>query len=339
MRILPGTQLPQEMKALLLPAPEQPLAVTEMRTPLPSNGQVLVKIDSSPINPSDLSFLAGTYVTEKALPAVAGFEAGGEVVAAGDDYLSRRLLGKRVACFAPPDGDGTWAQFMRTRIRFVVPLQPGLDMEQGAMLLVNPLTVVAMMDIARQGNHLAVANNAAAGALGQLLNRMCLHAGLPLVNIVRREDQAVLLRAQGASHVLVEDRDDFGDRLKELCRELRVTLAFDAVAGETTAKLVRAMPKGSEVMVYGGLSREPCQVNPGELIFRGKKVTGFLLTPWLARQSMLKLMRVFRTVQRFLKDHHAVRIQKRVPLSAVNDAVEQYQENMTAGKILVKPWG
>ena len=338
MKVLSGTQIPKNMKALMLQAPEQPLIVDETETPLPKKGQVLVKIDSAPINPSDLSFLKGTYSSSKTLPVVPGFEGSGQVVASGADFMSKRLLGKNVACFALSDGNGTWSQYMCTNSRFVVPLKPGLDVAQGAMLLVNPLSVMAMMDIAKQQKHRAIANTAAAGALGQLLNRMCIDAGLPLVNIVRREDQVALLKAQGATHVLATESDDFEVRLKEICHELNVSLAFDAVAGETTGKMVRALPKGGEVMVYGGLSLEACQVNPREFIFNEKKVSGFWLTPWLSNQSMFRLIRMFNTVQRFLIEQHAVKIHQRVRLEGVTDALTLYQQNMTAGKILVKPW-
>ena len=338
MKTMQNIQISEMMQALMLHQPEQPMVVSEIETPRPRKGQVLVKIDSSPVNPSDLSFLMGTYSTEKVLPAVPGFEASGQVVASGDDYFSRRLLGKNVACFALSDGQGTWSQFVCTSSRFVVPLKAGLDVEQGAMLLVNPLSVMAMIDIARQGNHSAIANTAAAGALGQLLNRMCIDAQLPLVNIVRREEQVALLKSQGAVYVLSTDSDDFEDHLKEVCKALNVTLAFDAVAGETTRQVVRALSKDGELMVYGGLSRDACVINPREFIFHGKKVSGFWLTPWLSKQSIFKLIRLFSRVQKFLMQKHRIQIHQRVPLSGVTDALTQYQENMTAGKILVKPW-
>jgi NADPH:quinone reductase len=338
MKVMSGVRISEMMHSLLLQEAKQPLVVSEQKTPMPAKGQVLVKIDSSPVNPSDLSFLQGTYSTDKVLPAVPGFEASGQVVASGDDYFSRRLLGKHVACFALSDGNGTWSQYMRTGSRFVVPLKPGLDVEQGAMLLVNPLSVMAMMDIARRGRHRAIANTAAAGALGRLLNRMCIEEKLPLLNIVQREEQVALLHSQGATQVLATENDDFEEQLKEICQRLHVTLAFDAVAGEVTGKVMRALPRGSEVMVYGGLSKEACQVNPGELIFRGKRVSGFWLTPWLSKQSVFRLMRQFNHVQKFLIHQHTIRIHRRVPLSDVTEELVLYQENMTAGKMIVKPW-
>lgn len=338
MKILSHETFPKQMKALRLHEPEQPLMLSEEPIPFPKAGEVLVKIDSSPINPSDLSFLQGTYSTEKELPAIPGFEASGKVVACGDDFMSRRLLGKNVACFALADGNGTWAQFMRTRSRFVIPLHADLNVEQGAMLLVNPLSVVAMIDIAKRGGHKAIANTAAAGALGQLLNRMCTQSNLPIVNIVRRKDQTESLQSQGAQHVLHITDEQFDTRLKEKCKELGVTLAFDAVAGDTTQRLIRALPAGGEVMIYGGLSKEAALVNPGELIFRNKKVSGFWLTPWLSTQSPLNRMRHFRQVQKFLVRDHVIRIHQRVPLDGVNHALAQYQNQMTAGKFLVQPW-
>ena len=104
--------------------------VMQMDVPVANKGEVLIKIDSSPVNPSDNSFLKGMYSTKKPLPVIPGFEASGTVVASGHDFMSKRLLGRRVSCFAPTDGNGTWAQFMVTKNRMAVPLKKNVSLEQ-----------------------------------------------------------------------------------------------------------------------------------------------------------------------------------------------------------------
>jgi NADPH:quinone reductase and related Zn-dependent oxidoreductases len=135
--------IPDTMQAAVLHAYDgapDPLRVETRPVPRPQRGQVLVKMTAAPINPSDLMFLKGLYGVRKPLPVVPGWEGAGRVVATGDDWLSRLLLGKRVACGAPNQHDGTWAEYMLTPSSRCIPLIDAIDDEAGAMLIVNPLT-------------------------------------------------------------------------------------------------------------------------------------------------------------------------------------------------------
>ncbi|MCS7190092.1 MAG: alcohol dehydrogenase catalytic domain-containing protein, partial [Fimbriimonadales bacterium] len=182
--------IPETMQAAVLHAydgaPES-LRVETRPVPKPQQGQVLVKLAAAPINPSDLMFLKGLYGVLKPLPVVPGWEGAGRVVATGDDWLSRRLLGKRVACAAPNRHDGTWAEYMLTSATRCIPLIDSVSDEQGAMLIVNPLTAWALVDIARKEGRRAFVQTAAASALGRMILRLSQHFGLEGVHIVRRE--------------------------------------------------------------------------------------------------------------------------------------------------------
>jgi NADPH:quinone reductase-like Zn-dependent oxidoreductase len=337
MKLIPGYELPTEMRALLLSEFNANPKVQQMAVPAPGKKEVLVKIDSSPVNPSDNSFIRGVYSTKKQLPVIPGFEASGQVVATGDDFMSRRLLGKSVACFAPTDGNGTWAEYMVTRNNLVIPLKKGVDIEQGSMLMVNPLSVLAMVEIAIKGKHKAIANTAAASALGKFMIRICAEKKLPLVNIVRREEQVTLLKSQGARYVLNSSDENFSKDLKEVFHKLQVTLAYDAIAGQSVFDLLEALPSGGEVMVYGGLSEQGATIHPGKLIFENKKVSGFWLSEWLAHKSTIKLIRMFNKIQRMLSKDHLITINRRVSLEDTVDGIASYLDKMTVGKILVKP--
>ena len=337
MKTIANLKLPDKMMALVLREFGKPLEVQQVDVPKSGRGEILVKIDSSPINPSDSSFIRGMYRTKKVLPVIAGFEASGTVVATGRDLMSKRLLGKKVACFAPTDGNGTWAEYMVTGKNSAIPLKKAVDMEQGSMLLVNPLSVMAMVDIAKKRKCRAIANTAAASALGQMLNRVCMDKKLPLVNIVRRDEQVELLKKQGATYVVNSSSKNFKDELSTVFSQLGVTLAFDAIAGQMTFDLSEALPAESEIMIYGGLSEQPAFIHPGKLIFERKKVVGFWLSEWIAHQPLLKLLFIFNEIQKYVSAKHHTSIQKRVPLSGVEDGLKLYLEHMTAGKILVKP--
>ena len=338
MKVIPNLDLPEKMRALVLfefgVSPE----VQSIDIPLPSKGEVLIQIDSSPINPSDYSFLKGMYSTKKPLPVVPGFEANGTVVATGDDFMSKRLLGKPVACFAPMNGNGTWAEYMVTKNNMTIPLKKGVDIEQGSMLMVNPISVIAMMEIVKKGKHIAIANTAAASALGRMMNRLCIEKNLPIVNIVRREEQVQLIKNEGAKYVVSSSSKDYHEELKSAFTKLNVTLAFDAIAGKSVFDLMEALPASGEVMVYGGLSEEPALVNPAKLIFENKKVSGFWLSEWITHQSIIKMLMIFNKIQRLLSDKHQNTINKRVSLKETVSGVSLYLEKMTLGKVLVKPW-
>ena len=337
MKSMPSFEFPKKMNALLLTEFNGNPQIQEADVPSPEKGEVLIKIDSSPINPSDYSFIRGLYSTKKLLPVIPGFEASGIVVATGDDFMSKRLLGKSVACFAPMEGNGTWAEFMVTKSNLVIPLKKGFDLEQGSMLMVNPLSVIAMLDIAKKGGHKAIANTASASALGQMMNSLCIDRKIPLVHIVRREEQVKLLKNQGAKYIVNSSSDNFVNELSSVFSELQVTLAFDAIAGQMTFSLLEALPIGGEVMVYGGLSEKPASANPGKLIFEKKKISGFWLSEWITHQHMLKLLFTFNKIQKYVSEKHQTSIHKRVSLKDAVDGISLYIEKMSAGKILVKP--
>lgn len=331
------TALPKIMCVAELPAYGERLRSAGRPVPQPGDGEVLVRIAAAPINPSDLAFLEGNYGLRKPLPAVPGFEGSGTVVAAGPGVLPRFYLGRRVACAAQADGDGTWAEYVVVPAATCLPLPKEVSLEAGAMSLVNPLTAWAFMDIARHGGHKAIDNTAAASALGRMVLRLGLRTGYPVVHIVRRAEQAGLLRSLGAQHVLDSSAPDFPERMHEVFARLGVTLAWDAVGGELTGQLLSALPPGGRVSVYGGLGGAPAVADVRALIFEGKQVGGFWLTPWLAQGGILHTLRGINAVRRHPAGELTSEVQARVPLAEAQAAVDRYSAAMTRGKVLLTP--
>jgi len=246
------------------------------------------------------------------------------------------LLGRRVACSAlPAAGGGTWAEYMATSARLCVPLQKPITLEQGAMMLVNPLTALAFIAIAKRGKHAAIVNTAAAGALGRMMVRLGHQHGIPIVSVVRRKDQVDLIHGLGGTHALDSNQPDFLVQLRTLTHRVNATLLLDAVTGSLTNQLLEAAPVGSTVLVYGSLSGEACRIDPRALINGDKRVAGFYLADWLARKNPLQRLRVAREVQRLLGTRLHTTVQRRLPLSSAQQAVDLYQSKSSEGKVLL----
>jgi NADPH2:quinone reductase len=334
--------IPDSMRAVQLRAydgkPES-IAVVEMPVPRPGSGEVLVRVFASPINPSDLMFTRGLYGFKKPLPAVPGFEGSGTVVEAGRGLLPRFLKGRRVACAAadPKVSGGTWAEYVVTPAKFCMPLRKNVDLEQGAVLLINPMTAWGLMHEARRGRHPAVVQTAAASALGRMIVRLGKRFSIPVINVVCRTEQVELLRGLGAEYVVNSSEFEFDKRLRELCHQLGASIGFDAVAGEMSAIMLRAQPQGSRLLVYGGLSLQASQADPASLIFERKRLEGFWLTAWLRSRTLLEQLRLARQIQELLPSDLKTEFQAKVPLQEVGRALQQYAANMTAGKVLLMP--
>lgn len=291
------------------------LSLVEREVPEPQGSQIVVAVEASPINPSDLGVLLGAVdaaglrtdgadvvgeVPAAALPMYrdrldkplpVGNEGAGTVVAAGPD--AGHLLGKRVALF----GGLMWADFRLADAAAVLELPEDVSTSAGAALFVNPLTVLSMVETMRAEGHTALVHTAAASNLGQMLVRVCAAEGIGLVNIVRRADQSRVLRDLGAVHVVDSSQPDFGDRLTEAIRATGATLAFDAIGGGTLAgdiltAMERAQPPlqswtpygttvPKQVYIYGALDFAPTVIDRRFGLTWG--VGGFLLTNALAR--------------------------------------------------------
>ncbi len=329
--------IPKTMTAAVLEAYNdvESLRIVQRPVPKPGPNQVLVKVAASPINPSDLMFLEGSYGFKKPLPVVPGFEGSGIVVGVGSGMMGRFLAGKRVACVVQDKEDGVWAEYMVTNANYALPLDNAVDLEQGAMSVVNPLTAVALIDIAKKAGHKTVINTAAASVLGQMMIRLGQNEGIQVINIVRRQSQVDLLKQQGAFVVLNSSRADFAQQLRDVCHQHNARLAFDAIAGNMPQTLLEAMPDHSKVTIYGRLSEDPTEVMPNQFIFQKKSIDGFWLTAWIGQKSFLQSLLVWRQAQKLMLTTLKTDVRAKYKLQDIRQAVTDYQNQMTGGKALI----
>jgi NADPH2:quinone reductase len=246
-----------QLRSLAKKSGELELSLVSVATPSPAAGEVVVRIEAAPINPSDLGLLLGPadfreaklsgtpgqpVVTAPIAPgAMAGIsarldasmpvgnEGAGIVVEAGSSPAAQALLGKTVAVL----GGAMYAQYRCLPAEQCLLLPAGATPAQGASSFVNPLTALGMVETMRREGHTALVHTAAASNLGQMLNRICLKDGVSLVNIVRKPEQDTLLRGLGATHICSTGSATFKQDLTEALVTTGATLAFDALGGGT----------------------------------------------------------------------------------------------------------
>jgi NADPH2:quinone reductase len=231
------------------------IMLAEVPVPEPKDDQVVVRIEATPVNPSDLGLLFGAAdmttakfsgqadgrkvtadVPEGLMKSMAGRldqslpvgnEAAGVVVEAGSSDPARALMGKTVAII----GGAMYSQFRAVRVDQCLAMPEGVTPAEAASWFVNPMTAQGMVETMRMEDHGALVHTAAASNLGQMLNKLCVADGIDLVNIVRKPAQAELLRGMGAKYVCDTSSADFMDELTEALAATGATIAFDAIGG------------------------------------------------------------------------------------------------------------
>lgn len=286
------------MKRLVVKSPGDDVAgcVLEVETvdvPKPGSGEVLVQMIAAPINPSDYGSWHLTKNPES-FPMAIGNEGSGIVVAVGSGLTTGFVcpVGTHVGVIKPKGGQGTYSEYIVvSAYTGVFPLPNSLPIEDAASFFVNPYTAVALFDTARQEGAKAFVHTAAASQLGQMMVKLAETEKMEIINVVRRDEQATLLKKLGAKHVVVTSGDEsaWKKELKDKIKELNATVAFDAVAGRSTGDMLDCMPKYGTVYVYGGLAGAVTNVSPMDLIYRFKKLKGFFLTGWIQNGGTLSM--------------------------------------------------
>eukprot|EP00301_Raphidiophrys_heterophryoidea_P016070 c2525_g1_i1.p1 GENE.c2525_g1_i1~~c2525_g1_i1.p1 ORF type:complete len:361 (-),score=95.97 c2525_g1_i1:316-1398(-) len=312
--------------------------VQEVDVPVPKSGEVLVKVECSPINPSNLSALQGTYDNSSSvtLPARTGSEGSGTVVASGGGVFAWMVSGKRVGTIARDSG--MWAEYVVVPATVCIPLPDDVSFEGGASCFVNPLTVIAFIEIAQARKVKAIVHTAAASALGKMLVRFGRENDIAVICVVRRQEQEDSLKEVGAQHIVNSSQEDWKSKLSTLCKDLNATIAFEAIAGPTTGDVLSVMPNNSELFVYGGLSHQSCcNISPLDLIFKGKKVSGFWLPPYLKSRGAFGVKSMMNKVASGIKTTFATTVRTAYSLEDVAAAIQDYTSQMSNDKIVFKP--
>jgi NADPH:quinone reductase-like Zn-dependent oxidoreductase len=360
--------------------PEGVLEVSLERVPIaePKPSEVIVRVEATPVNPSDLGLLFGgadasaakvTGSGEKTVVSIAmspnlmralaarvgqslpvGNEGAGVVVRSGTSPEAQALVGKTVAMF----GGAMYAEFRRIEAAQCLVLPDGTTPADGAACFVNPLTALGMVGTMRDEGHTALVHTAAASNLGQMLVKLCREERIPLVNVVRKPEQAALLRKLGAEYVVDSSTPTFLEDLTNALAATSATLAFDAIGGGRMASDILSCMEAAlgrkattysrygstthkQVYLYGVLDTSPTELRRNYGMAWG--IGGWLLTMFLRKVGPEATAALQARVAREVKTTFASHYSKRVSLTEMlrPEEIAAYSAKATGAKYLVEP--
>ncbi|HGW5506554.1 TPA: zinc-binding dehydrogenase [Citrobacter koseri] len=349
------------------------LSLEQVELTEPGDDEVIVRIEATPVNPSDSGMLLGPAdlsdirefdsrvtmtVPSERLAAIAGRlgqpmpvgnEGAGTVVAAGKN--AQAFIGKRVGM----SGGGMYADYRRTDMHNLIVLPEGVEAADGASIFINPLTALGFVETALREGHKALVHTAAASNLGQMLQRICLADGIPLINIVRTTEQEKILRELGATYVLNSKEPDFAARLTDAIEETGATVAFDAIGGgKLGIEIINAMERAAarktaaysrygstlfkQLYIYGGLDSAPTVLDRGGLGYAWS-ISGWLLFNYLNTVSPAVLQRLRQRIVDELTTTFASRYTRAIGLADLldPDVLRALERKATGEKFLIDP--
>ena len=375
-----ASELPDTFKQLRTLVTEDgklELSLADVKVPTPGDNDIVIRVEATPINPSDLGLLVGAGdlstlrnegskdnpklvadISGAGMRAMqprigqslaVGNEGAGTVVAAGSSDAAQALMGKKVTGL----GGEFYGEYRMLNVAQVMELPDDASARDGASCFVNPLTALSFPETMRMEGHKALIHTAAASNLGQMLNKICIADGVPLVNIVRKPEQEQILRELGAKHVVNSSSETFMDDLIKAIAETKATLAFDAVGGGPLAgQLLTAMEAaaniGAEysrygsadpkhVYIYGRLDLSPTMIPPG--VGMAWSAGGYLLTYFLQKIGAEGREKLRKRVMAELKTTFASHYTDEISLTEALDpeTLQNYNAKRTGEKFLINP--
>lgn len=373
---VPKTAL--QLRSHLKASGELELSLAEVAVPEPGPDDVVIRVEATPINPSDLGLLVGgadmgsavqagtkdrpvitAKVSSPAMRAMAarmdlsmpvGNEGAGVVVKAGSSPAAQALLGKMVAGL----GGEMYAQYRMLNVAQCLPLPDGTSAKDGASCFVNPLTAISFVETMKMQGRKGIVHTAAASNLGQMLVKICQKDGVPLVNIVRKPEQAAILKGIGAEYIVDSSSPNFMEELITALAETKTTLGFDAIGGGPLAgQLLVAMEAAAsrnmkefsrygsgqetQVYIYGRLDMSPTLVPPG--VGFAWNLGGYLLTPFLQKVGPEVRARMRQRVVDELTTTFASHYTAEISLAEALDltTLHAYNAKATGTKYLINP--
>lgn len=311
--------------------PEDVVEVSRMELADLRPNQVLVRMQAAPINPADLNMLEGRYAVQPELPAVAGMEGIGVVAKKGVGVSGLRE-GQQVIA---PLRTGSWCEAYITEGTNVIPVPPGMPVDQAAMLAINPPTAWHLLHrFVRLHPGDWLIQNAANSGVGRCVIQIAAAKGLRTVSIVRRAELVDELRSLGGD-VVVVDGPQLRDEVREATGGAPIRLGLNATCGPILKRMLPCVADGGTVVTYGAMAREPFILSNAHLIFRDITARGFWITGWYRNATELEVQELFAALCPMLKAGSIYcPVEARYPLFQSRDAILHASREGRSGKIL-----
>jgi NADPH:quinone reductase-like Zn-dependent oxidoreductase len=301
----------------------------------PDADEVVFDVLAFPINPADLWFCRGSYRLKPPLPATPGAECVGRVTAVG--AIVRHVKTGDLVINLQREN---WAQKRKVKGEDAIPLPADIDLRQAAMVRINPPTAELMLSdfVDLKGGEWVI-QNVANSAVGRLAIVLAHERGLRTVNVVRRAELADELKQLGADLVLV-DGDDLAARVARETGEAPIRLGLEAVGGKATGRIADCLASDGTLVHYGSMSGENPEVSRSNFIYRGIRLTGFMLGRFLARRKPEKIREIYAGLAgQVLEGKLGAAVDTVYPIDKIKEALAHADRGGRNGKILVSPGG
>ncbi len=314
--------------------PPDVVEVVDIETGAPGTGEVVIGVEASPINPSDLLALSGDYGVLPPLPAIPGNEGVGRLVSTGPG-VDNVAVDDRVLL---PVGCGSWREEVRVAAAGLLSLPAEADPLQLAMATINPPTAQLMLDqfVALEAGDW-VAQNAANSGVGRYVIELAALAGIKTLNVVRRDSAVAPLTRLGADAVVV-DGPDLAEAARAATGGAKIRLALDAIGGDATMRLAACLASGGTVVNYGLLSGRACKISAEQTVFKDISLRGFWLARWFRDASPEARAKLYgKLVGLILEGKLEAEVEATYPIERVAEALVHAMSEGRSGKIVLVP--
>ncbi|HLS29073.1 MAG TPA: zinc-dependent alcohol dehydrogenase family protein [Opitutales bacterium] len=312
--------------------PSRVLQLDKIPVAKPGTGQLLLRLLASPIHPSDLGTVFGSYGELPELPAIAGREGIGEIVEKGPGTDSFEI-GQRVLF---PTGPGAWTEFRLLPSAEVLPVPEQAPTLQAAMAAINPPTAWLLLENfveLEPGDW--IIQNAANSAVGHSIIQLCHARGIRSINLVRDPRWFAPLREIGADEVLLADDPDLKERVAAVTDGKGARLGLNSVGGPSVISLIQSLGNRGTLVTFGGMSSEPIRFPTRYLIFNDVRLVGFWLHHWKKTTPKAKQDALMEKIlNRIAEGQLHAPIEKTFPLTSFSQAIQQASTGKRSGKIL-----
>lgn len=321
--------------------PSSVLQLEDIEEPTPGQGEVLVSVIASPINPSDLMYVRGVYGRRPELPATPGFEGVGIVESSGGGWYAKSMHGKRVVVLNRQQGN--WSEKTVIPAKQAIPVSIGLTDKQAATFFVNPMTAWVMVrEVLKVPRRQWLLQTAANSTLGRMVASLGRRFNFRTINIVRRPEQAAEIESVDSRAIVFDaDKDDPQDLIKQVRQVLRkdqLKYIIDPVGGRTGSALIGCLGRGGRMLSYGTLADDPTlQFSPRTLMTSGASIEGFWLSNYMAKLKLPAKVRLIKKVTKHIENGTlSSPIASTWMLNDFKTALQHAEAPANNGKVLIK---